>query len=268
MAIQLITVLSINTAISAACFVVLWLISLRLKDVSFIDSWWALGIVVIASSTALQAGAASLHALWLLGLCGLWGLRLGLYLLRRWRRNGPDHRYQVILGRAQSKRGWSFAKASLLMAFALQAPLQFIVSLPVQLGQIGDAHPGLGIAARIGIALAVAGILFESIGDWQLARFKRDPKNQGKVLDSGLWRYTRHPNYFGDALLWWGLFLIAAETPFGLWSLPGPILITALLTRWSGVPTVEGSIRKRRPDYQSYVERTPAFIPWLPKRPA
>ncbi|MBI3677433.1 MAG: DUF1295 domain-containing protein [Proteobacteria bacterium] len=263
----LVSILLVNAAISAACFIALWLVSLRLKDVSFIDSWWALGIVVLAASTALQLHGASQHSLALLALSSFWGLRLGVYLLWRWRKNGPDHRYQTILGRAQAKRGWSFAKASLLMVFALQAPLQFVVSLPVQLGQIGDAHTPLGIAGWLGVALAGIGILFESIGDWQLVRFKRDPENRGKVLDSGLWRYTRHPNYFGDALVWLGLFLVAAETPFGLWSLPSPILITALLTRWSGVPTVEGSMRKKRPDYEDYIKRTPGFIPWFPRRP-
>jgi steroid 5-alpha reductase family enzyme len=262
----LVSILLVNAALSAACFVALWLISLRLKDVSFIDSWWAFGIVVLAVATALQWPGSSPHGLWLLGLTIAWGLRLGLYLLWRWRKNGPDHRYQAILGRAQTKQGWSFAKASLLMVFALQAPLQFIVSLPVQLGQIGQTQEPLGAVAWTGVALAALGILFESIGDWQLVRFKRDPKNRGKVLANGLWRYTRHPNYFGDALVWWGLFLIAAETPFGLWSLPSPILITALLTRWSGVPTVEGSMRKKRPDYEDYIRRTPGFIPWFPKR--
>ena len=180
----LVSILLVNAAISAACFMALWLTSLRLKDVSFIDSWWALGIVVLAASTALQLHGISQHGLALLTLSIVWGLRLGIYLLWRWRRNGPDHRYQIILGRAQTKRGWSFAKASLLMVFALQAPLQFIVSLPAQLGQVGQARAPLGVIAWIGIALAVVGILFESIGDWQLVRFKSDPKNRGKVLDS------------------------------------------------------------------------------------
>ena len=119
----------------------------------------------------------------------------------------------------------------------------------------------------LGVILALIGIGFESLGDWQLVRFKADPANAGKVLDTGLWRYTRHPNYFGDACVWWGLWLIAAETGWiGAASVVGPILITVLLTRWSGVPTVEGRMRRKRPDYEAYVARTSAFIPMLPKK--
>jgi len=108
--------------------------------------------------------------------------------------------------------------------------------------------------------------MFEALGDWQLTRFKADPANKGKIMDRGLWRYTRHPNYFGDCCVFWGLFLIALETPWGIWSLPGPLLITFLLTRWSGVPTVEGRMRRTRPGYEAYVARTSGFIPWFPKK--
>jgi steroid 5-alpha reductase family enzyme len=144
-------------------------------------------------------------------------------------------------------------------------PLQFVVSLPVQLGQVA-ATGALGILGDLGVALAIIGIAFESLGDWQLTRFKADPANAGKVLDAGLWRYTRHPNYFGDACVWWGLFLIGAETGLGIWALPAPILITFLLTKWSGVPTTEGRMRRKKPDYEAYVARTSGFVPWFPKK--
>ena len=137
--------------------------------------------------------------------------------------------------------------------------------LPVQLGQVGAPTP-LGLLAYAGIILAVVGILFETIGDAQLVRFKRDPENAGKVMDRGLWRYTRHPNYFGDACVWWGLFLIAAETPYGIFALPGPILLTWTLMKWSGAPTVEGRLHKTRPGYAAYVKRTSGFIPMPPKK--
>jgi steroid 5-alpha reductase family enzyme len=114
--------------------------------------------------------------------------------------------------------------------------------------------------------MALAGIAFETIGDFQLVRFRADPANAGKVMERGLWRYTRHPNYFGDAMTWWGLWLIAADHGWGLWTAPGPLLITFLLTRWSGVPTVEGRMRRRKPDYAAYAARTSAFIPWPPRR--
>lgn len=258
-------VLIINAAVSAACFTLLWLASLRLRDVSFIDSWWALGILVLALSTRLQTGAAGPHASLLLILCAAWALRLGLYLLWRWRKHGADPRYQAIIRTAETKRGWSFAFTSGVQVFLLQGILQFIVALPVQLGQIGETGAGPGPVALAGALLAVCGIAFESIGDWQLVRFKGDPSNKGKVLDQGLWRYTRHPNYFGDTCVGWGLFLIAAETPLGLWSLPAPILLTFLLTRVSGVPMLEHQLRKSRPGYADYVARTPAFVPWWPR---
>lgn len=253
-----------NALIVTLCFAVLWLIALRIRDVSFVDAWWALGMVVLAWASYFGTGAPSPRKLLLLVLCSIWGLRLGLYLLRRWRKNGPDRRYQTMLGKAQAERGMGFARAALQMVFALQGPLQFIVALPVQLGQIGAGWIGpLGV---VGATLAVIGILFETVGDWQLARFKNDAANRERVLDTGLWRFTRHPNYFGDCCVWWGLYLIAAESGIGIWALPGPVLLTVLLTRWSGMPTIEGRLRRKKPGYEEYVRKTPAFVPWLPKR--
>lgn len=253
-----------NMLVVAACFAALWLISVRIRDVSFVDSWWALGMVVLAWSSNFTTGALTPRKLLLLVLCSVWGLRLGFYLLWRWRKNGPDRRYQTMLGKAQSERGMGFARAALQLVFALQGPLQFIVALPVQLGQIGDG--AVGALGAAGVVLAVIGILFETVGDWQLMRFKNDPSNRERVLDTGLWRFTRHPNYFGDCCVWWGLYLIAAETTAGRWALAGPVVLTVLLTRWSGIPTIEGRMRRKRPDYEDYVRRTPAFVPWLPKR--
>jgi steroid 5-alpha reductase family enzyme len=201
----------------------------------------------------------------LTGLCAVWGIRLATHLLRRWHQQGPDPRYVAIVGRTQKRKGWSFTKAAALMVFALQAPLLFIVALPVQLGQL-DREPRLGPLALIGAALAIIGIAVETVGDLQLSRFKADPDNATAVMDRGLWRYTRHPNYFGDACTWWGLFLIAAETASGRWALPGPILLTWTLARWSGAPLVERKLRRTRPGYEEYIARTPSFVPWFPKR--
>lgn len=259
---SLIAFLLTNAAVSAAAFVGLWLLSLKLKDVSFIDGWWGAGMALIAWTAWLQAGPTP-HGTLLAGLCTVWGLRLGAYLLWRWRRHGPDKRYVEMLTHAKDVRGWSFGVAALVLVFSLQWILQLIVALPVQLGQ-GAGGP-LGPLAFVGATLAGIGILFETIGDAQLVAFKARPENAGKVMDRGLWRYTRHPNYFGDACVWWGLYLIAAETGLGAWALPGPVLITFLLTKGSGVPTVEGSMRKKRPDYEAYVARTSGFVPWFPK---
>ena len=263
---QIAELLILNTVLLIGLGAGLWGLNLVTRDPSFIDSWWPLGMVVAAwTSFGFAGGGGDPHRLALTGLCTLWGLRLGLYLLWRWRRHGPDRRYSTMMGKAASERGWSYARASFLLVFALQPPMQVVTCLPVLLGQVA-ATGALGPLAWAGAALAALGIFFETVGDWQLVRFKADPANNGKVLDAGLWRYTRHPNYFGDACVWWGLYLIAAETGLGAWSLPAPILITFLLTRWSGVPTVEGRMRRKRPDYEAYVARTSGFIPLPPKR--
>ena len=257
-------VLGTNALVLVATFITAWLICLKLRDVTPIDSLWAIGMVVLALATCLHTDGDPTRKALLLGLSAIWGLRLGGYLLWRWRDHGPDRRYATMLGKAQEAKGWGFAKASLLLVFATQAPLLFIVCLPVQLGQV-DAGPQVGVLGIIGAVIAVIGIAFETIGDAQLTRFRRDPANAGQVMDRGLWRYTRHPNYFGDACAWWGLYLIAAETPTGLWALPGPLLLTWTLMKWSGVPTTEGRMKRKKPGYEDYVRRTSGFVPWWPK---
>ena len=263
---DVVTILLANIAVTTACFFVLWRIAIHLKDPSFIDSWWALGMVVTALVSFALRGGQGLHAALLAGLCAAWGLRLGLYLLWRWRKHGADRRYKTMMGKAEAEKGWKFPEASLRLVFLIQAPLQLTVSLPVMLGAVGAGH-AIGPAGIAGAVLAVLGIGFESLGDWQLTRFKADPDNAGKVLDTGLWRYTRHPNYFGDCCVWWGLWLIAADASWiGALAIPGPVLITFLLTRWSGIPTVEGRMRRKRPEYEAYVARTSSFVPMPPKK--
>lgn len=262
---EILSVLAVNAAVSAVVFLVLWRIAVALKDPSFIDSWWGAGMSLLAVLTFVQSDRGP-HALVLTLLGTAWGLRLGYHLIRRWRREGPDRRYSRMMADAKEKKGWSFAKASLIYVFSFQALLQFIVCLPVQVGQLGPSAP-LGPLAWAGVAVALVGLVFETVGDAQLERFKADPANAGKVLDTGLWRYTRHPNYFGDACTWWGIYLVAAETGLpGALTIVGPILLTFLLTSWSGVPTTEGSMRRKKPDYEAYVARTSGFIPMPPKR--
>jgi steroid 5-alpha reductase family enzyme len=262
----MIEILAVNAALLMIAIIILWAVSVRIRDVSFIDSFWAFGMVMLAVSTFVQAHDGSPQRKFLiLGLTGIWGLRLSLHLYTRWRAEGEDPRYRRIIGSAMDKKGWSFGQASLLKVFLLQAPLLFIVCLPAQLGQLSAEPAQTGWLAFAGKCLALIGIGFETIGDWQLRRFKGDPLNRGKVLDTGLWRYTRHPNYFGDACVWWGIWLIAAETSIGLLALPGPLLITWLLTRMSGVPMLEYSLKKSRPGYQDYIRRTSGFFPLPPK---
>lgn len=267
---DVLTMLGLNFAGLIAVILILWAIAVRLRDVSFIDAFWAFGMVLLAWASAGQVGTAAPHGRWLLGLTTLWGLRLAIHLFLRWRSAGEDSRYQKILGGVMKQRGWSWGLSALIMVFLMQAPLLFITCLPTQIGIWASAAytvPALGIPAWIGVVAAIAGVAFETIGDAQLGRFRADPANKGKVLDTGLWRYTRHPNYFGDTLTWWGIWLVAADA--GLWvalaSIIGPVFLTFTLTRWSGKALLEKGLHKSREGYADYVERTSGFIPWPPK---
>jgi steroid 5-alpha reductase family enzyme len=260
--------LAINFALLLAVILLLWAYAVKIRDVSFIDAFWALGMVLLAWASWVQVGGDGRRATVLLALTTMWGMRLGLHLLSRWRREGEDPRYKKILGHAMESKDWSWPKSALLMVFLTQAPLLFITSLPAQLGIWASEGGGpiMGPIAWVGVVLALIGIAFESIGDAQLKAFRANPANKGKVLDTGLWRYTRHPNYFGDACTWWGIWLIAAETgPAGWFSVIGPIFLTFTLTRWSGKPLLERGLKKSRPDYAAYVARTSGFFPWPPK---
>ena len=233
-------VLGTNFAVLMGTMLVLWLISMPLKDVSFIDSFWALGFVLVAWVTfAITATGDPDRKMLMLGLTTVWGLRLGGYIFWRWRKEGPDKRYVALLSKAPG----NVHVFTLTKVFLLQGVLLWVVSLPVQFG-----------------------IFFETVGDYQMARFKSDPANAGKVMDRGLWRYTRHPNYFGDACVWWGLFLIAAEARIGWISVVGPILLTFLLVQWSGAALLERRMKRSRPDYEDYIRRTSSFIPMPPRR--
>jgi steroid 5-alpha reductase family enzyme len=263
---DILLLLARNLALIAVVMLALWVLALRLKDVSFIDGVWGLGMVLLAGATFLQTDGDPVRKGLLAGLCAVWGIRLGVHLLKRWRVHGPDRRYQALL-KNRAKKGQGFAPASLMFVFMPQAVLLWLTCLPVQLGQAAP-QPSVGWIGWTGAALALFGIVFETVGDAQLAAFKRDPDSKGKVLDTGLWRYTRHPNYFGDACVWWGLWLVAAETTPGLFAIVGPIFLTFTLTRWSGAPTTEGGMHKSRPGYADYVARTSGFFPLPPKTTA
>ncbi len=248
----------------AALMVGTWLVSLVLRNASIVDITWGLGFVVVAWVSALRADAASGAASVLVAMVTVWGLRLGVYLFWRNHGNGEDYRY-VAMRRRWGKRFWLI---SLATVFVLQGVLMWIVSLPVQVAHVGDARDGAlaGVALVIGLALYAIGLLFEVVGDAQLARFKADPTNEGKVMRSGLWRYTRHPNYFGDACVWWGVGIVAQAVTGTWWALLGPLVMNILLLRVSGVALLERSLRKRKPDYAEYVRTTSAFVPRPPRQ--
>lgn len=262
-------VLAINFGLCVVTFALLWLVASAIRDVSFIDSVWGFGMGGMALATWAQVGGSGPRQLLLIGLCLAWSLRLGFHLILRWRAHGPDRRYVRMMEKAKAERGWSYAHASLRLVFLLQAPLLWIVALPVQLGQMQAAPigvaPGVGWLGWAGAALSLFGTAFETLADAQITRFKADPANQGQVYAGGLWRYTRHPNYFGDICAWVGLYLVAAETPLGLWALPGPLLLIFVLTRFSGGITYERRLTKTRPGYDDYQRRTSSLIPWPPK---
>ena len=238
-----------------------WLLSLPLKNASIVDVVWGLGFVVVAWTVRLQGDTQTARQWLLVALVTIWGLRLAGYLFSRNHGQPEDYRY-----RAMRKRwGDRFPIISLLTVFTLQGALMWVVSLPVQLGQVPD-DPGLGVLAMIGTVVWVIGFSFEAGGDHQLARFKADPANEGKVMDRGFWRYTRHPNYFGDACAWWGIALVAAESGLGAWGIIGAVVMTILLLRVSGVALLEKSLKKRKPEYQAYIDRTSAFFPLPPKK--
>ncbi|HXD64868.1 MAG TPA: DUF1295 domain-containing protein [Solirubrobacteraceae bacterium] len=244
----------------AALMLALWLASIALRDVSIVDPAWGPAFVLVAA-VAAAAGAGCLGRRWLLfGMTAVWGLRLGVYLLvRKLRDPGEDRRYAAM----RERRGSRFVLWSLVWIFGLQGLLVLIVSLPVQ---VAAGQGGVLTAAIIpGVALWAVGFAFESIGDEQLRRFKARSDSSGQVMDRGLWRYTRHPNYFGDFCVWWGLWLVALTAGGTWWTFVGPVVMSTLLIRVSGAGLLEKDIGDRRPGYADYVRRTSGFFPWPPK---
>lgn len=244
----------------AVIMVTTWIISVIVKNASIVDIVWGAGFAITSWVLALTVDGDTGRQTLLAVMVGLWGTRLALYLARRNIGHGEDWRYVAM----RKKAGRRFVWSSLVTVFGLQGVLMWIVSLPVQFGS-GDDTPGVGPIAVIGIMLWLVGLVFEVVGDWQLARFKRNPDNKGKVLDTGLWSLTRHPNYFGDALLWWGIGIVGAETGSGVIGFVGPVVMTFFLMRVSGVPMLERSMSKRKEGYAEYVARTSGFFPRPPK---
>jgi steroid 5-alpha reductase family enzyme len=238
-----------------------WAVSVAVKNASIVDIVWGLGFVAVAWAVRFRVEGLSARQNLLVALTSIWGLRLGGYLFWRNHGKGEDYRYRAM----RKHWGARFPWVSLFTVFGLQGVLMFLVSLPVQLGQ-GPLSPELGWLAAVGVAVWAVGLFFEVVGDAQLARFKADPANAGKLMNRGLWKYTRHPNYFGDACVWWGIALVAAETTVGRWGLIGAAVMTVLLRRVSGVVLLEKSLSKRKPGYDEYVARTSAFIPRPPKK--
>ena len=245
----------------AALMLATWLLSLALRDASIVDLVWGLGFVLVAwVAFAVGEGSEARRTLVVL-LTTLWGLRLAAYLAWRNIGSGEDYRYEAM----RRRHGDRFALVSAYLVFGLQGLLMWIVSLPVQAAMVPGSPSGLVVLDFVGVGLWCVGMFFEVVGDLQLARFKADPANSGEVMDRGLWRYTRHPNYFGDFCVWWGLYAIALATGDAWWAIVGPLVMTVLLMRVSGVPLLERHLARRRPGYEQYARRTSAFFPRPPR---
>jgi steroid 5-alpha reductase family enzyme len=239
---------------------VLWLFSLARRDASIVDRFWGLGFVMIAAWYLSRGSGWPGRSYLLLGLTAAWGIRLSAYIHLRNRGKPEDPRY----ARWRAAGGESYWWTSLFRVFLLQALILWIVSAPLLAGQTSPTPPRWTVLDFAGTMLWLIGFIFEVVGDAQLAAFRRDPANAGHVLSTGLWRYTRHPNYFGECCVWWGFYLFAVAAG-GWWSIISPLLMTFLLLRVSGVALLEKDIRERRPDYASYIKRTNAFIPGFPR---
>lgn len=256
----MLTLVAHNAAWVAGLMFALWLVSVAKRDASIVDPYWSIGIALVAWRTASASDAWGPAQVLLLGLVSLWALRLWAYLSYRGWGEEEDFRYADFRRRFGPERYWW---VSLVQVFVLQGALMLVISAPLVVGLRGSSD--LGPAQLVGALVFALGFGFEAIGDWQLLRFKADPANAGQVLERGLWRYTRHPNYFGEALLWWGLWLCVADLEGGLWTVFAPLLMTALLLWVSGVSLLEPALRERRPAYADYVARTPAFFPGPPR---
>lgn len=251
----------LSLAAGAAVMTGAWLISLPLRDASVADIAWGLTFVAIAWTAHAVGDGASDRSLLIAILVTIWGLRLAAYIW--WRHDGEDKRYVRMRERQGSE---AFALRSLLTVFLLQSGIAWVVSAPIQVAAVDPTPASLGLLAAVGAAVAVFGFGFETTADLQLARFLAHRDESGKsVMDEGLWRYSRHPNYFGDATFWFAIWLIALESGSAWWTVIGPIAMTFFLLKVSGVALTERNVRRSRPGYAEYIERTSAFIPRPPK---
>lgn len=240
----------------------LWLYSVRLRNASIVDTFWGAGFVLqVWVYFALTPDGFTARKLLIGAIVTLWGLRLSLHIHRRNHGKPEDFRYQEFRRRYGPGYWW----ISFFQVFLLQGVLMFIIGAPLLLAQYNPTPDTLTLLDVLGLIVWIVGFYFEAVGDAQLARFRADPSNKGKVLNTGLWAYTRHPNYFGDAAQWWGFYLIALSAG-GWWTIFSPILMTLLLIKVSGVGLLEKTLAKTKPGYQEYMRTTSAFIPWPPRR--
>jgi len=240
----------------------LWIISVVIKNVSIVDLFWGFGFVVAAAFYFIKTDGFEPRKILILSLASIWGLRLSIYLAWRNIGKGEDFRYKEFRRKYGEDRYWWI---SFFQTFLLQGVLMWLISAPLLGAQFYSNNASLGFFDFAGLLFWFIGFSFEAGGDYQLAVFKANPSNKGKVLNSGFWRYTRHPNYFGDSAVWWGFGLICISGGSYVPVL-GSILMTALIIKISGVALLEKSLKEQKPQYKEYIEKTSSFIPWFPKK--
>lgn len=250
-----------NCAAILAFFFIAWIISLITNDASIADVFWGLGFILVSVLTFILYRGYCTRAIIIMTLVIVWGLRLSIYIFYRKRGKGEDPRYTAM----RNKNPKSFWIISLFKVFWLQGLLLIIISLSAQIGIAGQQPAKLLVTDFIGIVIWLTGFIFETVADIQLYVFIHNPANAGKVMNKGLWYYSRHPNYFGESLMWWGIFVIALPVPYGIATIISPLLITYMLLKVSGVTLLESSLKEKRPEYVDYIKTTSAFIP-LPKK--
>jgi steroid 5-alpha reductase family enzyme len=241
---------------------ILWIVSVFVRNVSIVDLFWGLGFVMTASFYFIKTDGFIIRKTILLILVAIWGIRLSAYLAWRNIGKGEDFRYRQFRMQYGENRYWWI---SFFQTFLLQGILMWLISLPLLGAQYYGQNNTPGILDLVGIFLWITGFIFESIGDLQLASFKANPANKGKVMDKGLWKYTRHPNYFGDSAVWWGYAFLCLAAG-GYIPVIGSVLMTALIIKVSGVALLEKSLKEQKPGYREYAEKTSAFLPWFPKK--
>ncbi|WP_411893703.1 DUF1295 domain-containing protein [Winogradskyella sp. A2] len=240
----------------------LWIWSIFIKNVSIVDIFWGFGFVVVNAFYVFMSGELNPRKLLILILVSIWGLRLAIYLAYRNIGKGEDFRYKEFRKNYGPKNYWWI---SFFQTFLLQGALIMIISLPLLGINLSTSNGTLTVLDYSGILVWLIGFTFEAGGDFQLARFKSNPNNKGKVLNTGFWKYTRHPNYFGDSAVWWayGIFSIAAGS---YWQIIGSIVMTMLIIKISGVSLLEKTLKKTKPQYRDYIQKTSSFFPRLPKK--
>ncbi|MCH8488303.1 MAG: DUF1295 domain-containing protein [Oceanicaulis sp.] len=266
---DLLTQIAINLAVAyalvMACVLILWGISIKIRDVSIIDMFWGAGFALIALALYALNRPQTLYGIALTAMPALWALRYTVYILQRNWGHGEDARYAKL-------RTWvtagdaSFARFSLTRVFLLQGHIMVIVALPVIVALAVTSPPALPVLLWIGAGVWLAGVAMEALADAQLKAFRKDPANRGKVLDTGLWAWSRHPNYFGNSLLWWGIFIASCAHPVALVTVIGPIVMTHFLVNVTGMRTLDKKLAREKPGYAEYMAHTSGFVPKPPRR--